>query len=172
MPWSSQSVQWCAMVAVGFLASEALQRYRRRQQCSAVRREQIDFDEMLSQEAGPSEGAVESWLVLRGCRVGTSLVSRVIKMEEMDQFSIVFLEVMGRNENNEMMLMLIQDFKCMPMYISESKNENAGTQSSPAEAKPASDEASKPEEKLFGLRTLLEALQADSSMGKDDTRRK
>ncbi|CAL1135662.1 unnamed protein product [Cladocopium goreaui] len=98
---SAQSVQWCAMVAVGFLASEALQRWRRQQSLAAVRREQIDFEEMLSQEAGPSEGAQSS-----------------------------------------------------------------------AEAKPTSDEASKPEEKLFGLRTLLEALQADSSMGKDDTRRK
>lgn len=76
------------MVAVGFLASEALQRWRRQQSLAAVRREQIDFEEMLSQEAGPSEGAQSS-----------------------------------------------------------------------AEAKTTSDEASKPEEKLFGLRTLLEALQ-------------
>lgn len=76
------------MVAVGFLASEALQRWRRQQSLAAVRREQIDFEEMLSQEAGPSEGAQSS-----------------------------------------------------------------------AEAKPTSHEASKPEEKLFGLRTLLEALQ-------------
>eukprot|EP00434_Breviolum_minutum_P007163 symbB.v1.2.006320.t1/scaffold354.1/size221495/15 len=34
MPWSSHQVQWCAMVAAGFLLSEVLQRYRRKE-CSA-----------------------------------------------------------------------------------------------------------------------------------------
>lgn len=75
------------MLAVGFLASEALQRWRR--QSSAVRREQID--EEMSEETRPSEGTQSA--------------------------------------------------------------------QSSAEAKSASDEALKPEEKLFGLRTLLEALQ-------------